>query len=162
MSHLDILSNLLSHIKNGQEGRALVIEFMNSRTVVAVLNILQESGYIRGYRFVPLKAELGGTRCARRIEILLRYLNEKPAIGLFKRVSKPSRRIYFDLDAISSFLHRPRMPKVVKGFRRTTAAPSHAGFMQGTLILSTPKGILSATSAKKLNVGGEVLARVCS
>lgn len=129
MSHIDIISNLTSHIRNGQREKLFVIKMKPTRTVISILSILHDQGYIRGYRLTQGK-----------VDILLRYLNEKPAIGIFKRISKPSKRIFYDLHAISLFL---------KG-----------GFMQGTLILSTPKGILSASSAQKLKVGGEVLALV--
>jgi ribosomal protein S8 len=189
MSHLDILSNLFSHIQNGQKNRILVIEYMNSRAVVAVLNILQENGYIRGYRFVPPHPPKDPTertttdpRRARRIEILLRYLYEKPAIGKAMRISKPSRRIYLSIDALDEYLcKRPRkrygptppthclLGHSRSGSRRGPHGPRSGTpqvateeFMQGTLILSTPKGILSATTAKKFHVGGEVLALVCS
>ena len=47
------LSNLFSHIKNAQKNRILVIEHYKSKNIIAILNVLQEHGYIRGYRFLP-------------------------------------------------------------------------------------------------------------
>ena len=138
MSNLDTLSNLFSHIKNGQKNRNLVIEFRNSRIVVAVLNILQENGYIRGYRLssrrgdnlssqpfprqagneskketmLPLAAPSGQQLGSNdRIEILLAYFNDKPAITQLLRISKPSHRIYLSTHKLSSFLGRGPLGK---------------------------------------------------
>ena len=165
MTHLDTLSNLLSHIQNGQKNGVLVIEYKNSRKVVALLNILQSSGYIRGYRWAPRTGgpqqdptEPPQVKVGGRISILLRYLNEKPAIGKAIRISKPSRRVYLDVNQLASFL----CVRAKGQGAHTGGEISHEGLMQGTLILSTPKGIMSGTAAYKLNVGGELLARITS
>lgn len=50
----DSLSNLLSQIQNGQKNRILVIQSFKSKVAIAVLNILQDNGYIRGYRYNSL------------------------------------------------------------------------------------------------------------
>ena len=47
----DTLSNLLSHIKTAQNNRILMIQTQESKLALAVLNILQDNGYIRGFRF---------------------------------------------------------------------------------------------------------------
>lgn len=46
----DSLSNFFSHLKNAQNNRILVIEHPKSKIIISILEILQESGYIRGYR----------------------------------------------------------------------------------------------------------------
>lgn len=69
--------------------------------------------------------------------VTLQYDHKAPAITDVRRVSKPGRRIYTSIKSL---------PRVLGGL--------------GIHILSTPKGVMSQKSAKKLNVGGEVLAQV--
>ena len=57
--------------------------------------------------------------------------------ALPKRISKPGLRVY---------ARASRIPRVFGGL--------------GTAILSTPQGVMSGTRARRLNVGGEVLAHV--
>ena len=54
-----------------------------------------------------------------------------------KRISKPGRRVYSRATSI---------PKVMNGL--------------GLAILSTPKGVMSDTEARKNNIGGEIICRV--
>lgn len=134
----DSLSNFFSHLKSGHMGRILVIEHARTRAIVSILDVLQEDGYIRGYRFKPDNP--------RKIEILLKYKNQKPAINQIIRLSKPSRRVYLSADQLSkNFLASGR---------------GSFFFMQGLFILSTSKGIMSRSAALKLNVGGELLCHV--
>ncbi len=69
--------------------------------------------------------------------ITLKYDHKEPAITDLRRVSKPGRRVYTSIKSL---------PRVLGGL--------------GIHILSTPKGVMSQKQAKKLNVGGEVLAQV--
>lgn len=71
------------------------------------------------------------------VVISLKYVSRKPAMTGVKRISKPSLRIYSGVK---------NLPKVVNGL--------------GCAIISTPKGIMTHMQARKLNVGGEVLALV--
>lgn len=73
----------------------------------------------------------------RLILVTLKYNLRKPAITNVKRVSKPSLRVYKGAKAL---------PRVLNGL--------------GIALISTPKGILTDKEARKLNVGGEVLALV--
>ena len=71
------------------------------------------------------------------IEISLKYNSGNPVINTIERISKPGRRIYSRANSI---------PKVMNGL--------------GLAILSTPKGVMSDTDARKNNVGGEIICRV--
>ncbi len=71
------------------------------------------------------------------IVVTLKYISRKPAISGVKRVSKPSLRVYKGAKAL---------PYVLNGL--------------GIAVVSTPKGIMTDKKARKLNVGGEVLALV--
>lgn len=125
------LRNLFSHIQNGYDARVALIEVNRTKTVVAVLNVLQQNGYIRGYRFNIQKP--------RKIEILLKYKNQEPAIPTASSSSGsyhiPPRRTYLVAKAISGLIVSKRI----------------------TLIISTSKGIISGINAHKLNLGGELI-----
>jgi small subunit ribosomal protein S8 len=92
--------------------------------------VLQREGYIRGYT----EEELAGQRGLR---IELKYFEGQPAIQHLARVSKPGRRVYSGSQDL---------PRVRNGL--------------GTIIVSTPRGVLSDAEARDQNVGGEVLAEV--
>ena len=88
----DSLSHLFSHIQNGQRGHILTIESVQTKLVIAVLNILQDHGYIRGYRFHPTASN--------KLQILLKYKNQKPVINKIIRISKPSKRVYISINQL--------------------------------------------------------------
>ena len=71
------------------------------------------------------------------INISLIYYEGYPVIKEIKRISKPGRRVYSRATSI---------PKVMNGL--------------GLAILSTPKGVMTDTEARKNNVGGEIICRV--
>ena len=71
------------------------------------------------------------------LKITLKYYEGDPVIKEIKRISKPGRRVYSRATSI---------PKVMNGL--------------GLAILSTPKGVMSDTEARKNNVGGEIICRV--
>ena len=71
------------------------------------------------------------------LKINLKYYEGDPVIKEIKRISKPGRRVYSRATSI---------PKVMNGL--------------GLAILSTPKGVMSDTDARKNNVGGEIICRV--
>ncbi len=73
----------------------------------------------------------------RDLVVYLKYVKGLPAISELKRVSKPGRRIYVGVDEI---------PNVQDGL--------------GIAILSTSKGILEGSEAKKMNVGGELICTI--
>lgn len=73
----------------------------------------------------------------KQLEITLKYDHHAGAITDLRKVSKPGNRVYASIK---------NLPRVLGGL--------------GISILSTPKGVMSHKEAKKLNVGGEVLAQV--
>ena len=98
----------------------------------AIAEILFNEGYIAKYDIV----EDGHFET---IHITLKYgadKNEKVISGL-KRISKPGLRIYVGKD---------ELPRVLGGL--------------GIAILSTNQGVITDKEARKLQVGGEVLAFV--
>ena len=73
----------------------------------------------------------------RNLKISLKYYEGDPVIKEIKRISKPGRRVYSRANSI---------PRVMNGL--------------GLAILSTPKGVMSDSEARKNNVGGEIICRV--
>src|SRR5581483_4479628 len=74
----------------------------------------------------------------RMLRIELKYVGKKePVLSGLRRVSRPGLRVYRPASDI---------PRVFGGL--------------GTTIMSTPKGVMSGRRARRLNVGGEVLAAV--
>jgi small subunit ribosomal protein S8 len=74
-----------------------------------------------------------------RIELKVspKFVDGRPVLTDLKRVSKPGRRQYVGSQEI---------PRVMSGL--------------GISILSTPKGVMSGTSAKRQKLGGELLANI--
>jgi small subunit ribosomal protein S8 len=130
MAMTDPLGDMLTRIRNGQQARKDSILTPASKLRAHVLDVLQREGYIRGYA----EEELAGQRGLR---IELKYFEGQPAIQHLARVSKPGRRVYSGAT---------ELPRIRNGL--------------GTVIVSTPRGVLSDAEARDQNVGGEVLAEV--
>ena len=130
MAMSDPLGDMLTRIRNGQQARKDSILTPASKLRTRVLDVLQREGYIRGYS----EEELAGQRGLR---IELKYFEGQPAIHHLARVSKPGRRVYSGAT---------ELPRIRNGL--------------GTVIVSTPRGVLSDAEAREQNVGGEVLAEV--
>ena len=127
---IDPIGDLLSRIRNGQLRRKNKISSPNSRLRIRLLDVLQEQGFIRGYAEVEVKGH-------RELEIELKYHEGQPVIRELKRISTPGRRVYSSVSDLK---------------------PHRQGL--GVSILSTPQGVMTDTSAKEKNVGGEVLCQV--
>ena len=130
MAMTDPLGDMLTRIRNGQQARKDSIVTPASNLRVRVLDVLQREGYIRGY-----SEETVGPQKGLRIE--LKYFEGQPAIQHLARISKPGRRVYSGAQ---------ELPRIRNGL--------------GTVIVSTPRGVLSDAEARDQNVGGEVLAEV--
>ena len=130
MPMTDPLGDMLTRIRNGQSARKDSILTPASKLRANVLDVLQREGYIRGYSEETLAGQKG-------LRIELKYFEGQPAIQHLARVSKPGRRVYSGSNAL---------PHIRNGL--------------GTVIVSTPRGVLSDAEARAQNVGGEVLAEV--
>ena len=102
-----------------------------SRLRERVLDVLRDEGFIRGYTVTEQPGK--GTE----IEVELKYYEGRPVIQKIQRVSKPGRRVY---SAVKD------LPRVRNGL--------------GIAIVSTPKGVMTDSTARTENVGGEVLCHV--
>lgn len=126
----DPLGDMLTRIRNGQQAKKDSILTPASKLRAHVLDVLQREGYIRGYSEEQVAGQKG-------LRIELKYFEGQPAIQHLARVSKPGRRVYSG---------STELPRIRNGL--------------GTIIVSTPRGVLSDAEARDQNVGGEVLAEV--
>ena len=131
MTFTDPIGDMFSRIRNGQLRSLNSIEIPSSNFRKNILEILKREGYINDY-FIEKNDNNKIT-----LKITLKYYDGDPVIKEIKRVSKPGRRVYSRATSI---------PKVMNGL--------------GLAILSTPKGVMSDTDAKKNNVGGEIICRM--
>ncbi len=127
----DPLGDMLTRIRNAQMRRRPKVVTPASNIRGRVLDVLAEEGYIRGYARVEQKGTIP------TFEIELKYYTGEPAIREIKRVSTPGRRVYSPVRDL---------PTVANGL--------------GVAILSTPKGVMSDSSAREQNVGGEILCNI--
>jgi small subunit ribosomal protein S8 len=132
MAITDPIGDLLTRIRNGQLRGTAKIKSPNSRLRVRLLDVLQQEGYIRGYAEVEFK-DSG----RKELEIELKYHEGRPAIRELKRVSTPGRRVYTSVKELK---------------------PHRQGL--GVSIVSTPQGVMTDSTAREKNVGGEVLCQV--
>ena len=131
MSVNDPIGDMIARIKNAAGRRRSKVSTPASRLRARVLDVLQDEGYIRGY------AQVERPGAFPEFEIELKYFDGQPVIAEIARVSKPGRRVYSSIDDLK---------------------PVKNGL--GISILSTSKGVMSDTSARDQNVGGEVICRV--
>ena len=131
MTLTDPIGDMFTRIRNGQLRSLNSIDIPSSNFRQNILKILKTEGYIKDY-FIE-KTENNKVT----LKINLKYYEGFPVIKEIKRISKPGRRIYSRATSI---------PKVMNGL--------------GLAILSTPKGVMTDTDARKNNIGGEIICRV--
>ena len=126
----DPIADMLTRIRNANTSKHDTVDVPASKMKLAIADILVKEGYVAKYDLVEDGA-------AKNIRITLKYgkeKNEKIISGL-KRISKPGLRVYAGKD---------ELPRVLGGL--------------GIAIISTNQGVMTDKEARKLNVGGEVLA----
>ena len=127
----DPIADMLTRIRNASAAKHDTVDIPASNMKKAIAQILLDEGYIKAFT-VKEDGKQGV------ITITLKYGPGKtPIIMGLRRVSKPGLRIYTSCED---------MPQVMKGL--------------GIAILSTSQGVMTDKSAKKKNIGGEVLAFV--
>ena len=132
MTMSDPIADMLTRTRNANTAKHDSVDIPSSKMKIAIANILVEEGYVEKY-------ELVDNGNFKDIRIFLKYTANKSEriISGLKRISKPGLRIY---------ANREELPRVLGGL--------------GTAIISTNNGVITDKEARKLNVGGEVLAFV--
>ncbi len=131
MTMTDPIADMLTRLRNANAAYHDSASMPHSRLKVHVAEILQQEGYIAGWRVE--EAEVG-----KNLVLDLKYgpSRERSIAGL-KRISKPGLRVYAKKDGL---------PRVLGGL--------------GVAIISTSAGLMTDKQAKERGVGGEVLAFV--
>src|SRR5246127_2101693 len=124
MSMTDPIADLLTRIRNGQNAGKPEVQLASSRLKAAIVKVLKEEGYIDDFR---LDADGGKPR----LTIGLKYFEAPPVTARLERVSRPGLRISGGKD---------ELPKVLGGM--------------GTVIVSTPKGVMTDRQARAAGHGG--------
>ena len=130
MQITDAIADMLTRIRNAGSAGHATADIPQSNLKKSIAKILLDEGYIESYELVE-----GNTQGI--IRVTLKYSGKKHVISGIKRISKPGLRTYAD---------KASLPRVLNGL--------------GIAIISTSKGVMTDKEARKLGVGGEVLAYV--
>ena len=131
MNVTDPIADMLTRIRNASMARHRELTLPSSRIKRDIARILVEEGFIETFA-----TSQDGVQ--ELLTIRLKYVEGKtPVVSGLKRISKPGLRVY---------ARKTEIPRVLGGL--------------GTAILSTSHGIMTGQSARKLNLGGEVLCYV--
>jgi small subunit ribosomal protein S8 len=126
----DPISDLLTRIRNANRALLPEVEVPHSKLKESVGQVLKREGYLAD-------CQSEGKTAARKLKLRLKFQNRQGVIVGLKRVSKPGLRRYVGATEI---------PRVLGGL--------------GTVVISTPKGVMTGTEARKQNLGGELLCYV--
>ena len=134
----DPISDMISRIRNAVIAKHTRVDLPASKLKAEIARILQDEGYIQGFRLVEAPAEKAGREARQMIRLFLKYgpHGERVISGL-ERISRPGRRVYLGVEDV---------PAVLGGL--------------GTSILTTSRGVMTGRAARKAGVGGEVLCNV--
>jgi small subunit ribosomal protein S8 len=134
MSMTDPVADFLTRLRNAANAQHHDVTIPSSKLKRELARILKEQGYIESYEFLAPSPEEPNER----ITVTLKYTNDrKPVISGLQRVSRPGQRTYVD---------SAHIPRIQGGM--------------GTSIISTSKGVMTGHDARRMGVGGEVVARV--
>ena len=132
----DPIADMLTRIRNAVTAKHTRVDMPASRIKADIARILQDEGYIQGFKV--LDESDGKSGASHTIRLFLKYgpHGERLITGI-ERISRPGRRVYFGRDDV---------PEVLAGL--------------GTSILTTSRGVMTGREAVKVGVGGEVLCNV--
>ncbi|WP_307974271.1 30S ribosomal protein S8 [uncultured Parolsenella sp.] len=131
MNVTDPIADMLTRIRNGNTAGKDVVSMPSSKVLVEVARVIAEEGYIEGYA-------VEDTNPQKTLHVTLKYgARHARVIRGIKRISKPGLRIYSKAEDL---------PRVLGGL--------------GTAVISTSKGMMCDRDARKLGVGGEVIAYI--
>jgi len=127
----DPIADLLTRIRNANQMKHEIVDIPASKLKAEILSLLKNEGYITTYELINNGVQ--GT-----LRVTLKYLkNHERAVRGLKRISKPGLRVYAKNDDL---------PRVLNGL--------------GIAIVSTSHGLMTDREARRMNVGGEVLAYI--
>ncbi|HUE88951.1 MAG TPA: 30S ribosomal protein S8 [Vicinamibacterales bacterium] len=132
----DPIADMLTRIRNAVSSRHTRVDLPASKLKVEIARILQDEGYIAGFKLV--EANGSGQTAQQAVRLFLKYgPGGERVISGIERVSRPGRRVYVSRDEV---------PPVLGGL--------------GVSILTTSRGVMSGRAAQRAGVGGEILCNV--
>src|SRR5262249_38961508 len=133
----DPIADMLTRIRNAVAAKHTRVDVPASKLKAEIARILQDEGYIQGFKLVDEAVEKT-TAHVKTLRVFLKYgpHGERLITGV-QRISRPGRRVYFGRDDV---------PDVLAGL--------------GTSILTTSRGVMTGRAAAKAGVGGEVLCNI--
>ena len=133
----DPIADMLTRIRNAVTAKHTRVDMPASRIKSDIARILQDEGYIQGFKILD-EAASKQVGLDKTLRLFLKYgpHGERLITGV-ERISRPGRRVYFGRDDV---------PEVLAGL--------------GTSILTTSRGVMTGRAARKAGVGGEVLCNV--
>jgi len=127
----DPIADMLTRVRNSVKAGHLKVDVPSSKMKISIAKIMKDEGFIKNYKIIDDNKQ-------KILRIYLKYSQEnQSAIINLKRISKPGRKVYIKADEI---------------------VPVYNNI--GIWILSTSKGIITSKSAKKLNIGGEIICEI--
>ena len=131
----DPIADMLTRLRNAVSAKHTRVDMPSSRLKADIARILQDEGYIQGFKLLD---DANGAGPVQTLRVFLKYgpHGEKLITGI-ERISRPGRRVYFGRDDV---------PEVLAGL--------------GTAILTTSRGVMTGREAVKAGVGGEVLCNI--
>ncbi len=156
------LANVCSHLQNASKARLGLTSVPSSNMTLKLTLALQASGFLqsvtRGGPTPPPLDELSSyipepvtqeNIASRRLWLGLKYWNNEPVLSKMNMVSKPTRRIWMDVEGLGK-LSRGRDSNFVPGLTKTGEC----------MFVSTDKGILEVRECVERKIGGMLLCRV--
>ena len=126
----DQIADLITRIRNAILVSKNEVRVPTSKLKVAMIDGLKKGGYIADY-------DIEKSHPRDTLHVLINNEGDIAKINEITKVSKPGRRVYTSADDIP----------VIKSVR-------------GIVLISTSKGVMSGTEAKKQRLGGEILVKV--
>lgn len=127
----DPIADMITRLRNGARSLKQTVDVPYSKLKWSIAHVMYTDGYVNGYDQRYVGDEL-------MIRIYLKYIDPKtPLLSNLTRVSKPGRRKY---------VKKQELPYVLSGL--------------GSGVISTSRGVMSLTEARKAGLGGEVLFTV--
>jgi small subunit ribosomal protein S8 len=131
MNTSDPIADMLTRIRNASSARHRELTLPSSKVKREIARILTEEGFIESWATATEGVQ-------EMLSMRLKYVEGRtPVVSGLKRISKPGLRVY---------ARKTEIPRVLGGL--------------GLAILSTSRGIMTGSQARKLNLGGEVLCYV--
>jgi small subunit ribosomal protein S8 len=131
MNTSDPIADMLTRIRNASAARHRDLTLPSSKVKREIARILTEEGFIESW-------DTATEGVQEMLSVRLKYVEGRtPVVSGLKRISKPGLRVY---------ARKTEIPRVLGGL--------------GLAILSTSRGIMTGSQARKLNLGGEVLCYV--